>query len=126
MVVEKEKEEIQFKIDDIVFSVRTDNLLMSNGCKTLVDITKLTSKEILSWRNMGKKSLEEIRCKLAENGLCLKDETIITDETILRQLVDIPKVFIKTQQQISEIQKTLRNLQYYLEHINSIYFKEKN
>lgn len=117
---------MDFEINDIEFSIRTTNLLRLNGCKTLFDITKFTSKEILSWRNMEKKSLREIRERLNEHGLCLKDETIITDEVVLKQLLDIPKIFRTTQLQIDEMTKSLKNIQYYLEHINSTYFKEKN
>ncbi len=61
-------------INDVQFSVRTENFLRSHRIKYLNDLTQLTTRTLLDWQGMGKKSLNEVREKLAFYGLSLKDE----------------------------------------------------
>ena len=58
-------------ITDFDLSVRSRNCLSSMGVATLRDLCKLTEQELLSSKNFGETSLEEIKKMLAERDLRL-------------------------------------------------------
>ena len=53
-------------IDDANFSVRTTMCLMNAGFKYLEEIVDLPDSRLLKYKNMGRKSVKEIRQKLNE------------------------------------------------------------
>lgn len=53
------------------FSNRVLNAMKAHGIKTLAEVEPLTEKELLKWRNLGKKSIAEIRSALEERSLKL-------------------------------------------------------
>lgn len=59
-------------IEDAGLSARATNVLLRAGCKTLGDVAEHTESEVMRFRNMGRKSFEEIVAKLAEYGIKLK------------------------------------------------------
>lgn len=61
-------------IEDLGLSVRAYNCLYRTGIRKLNEITDMTESELMSVRNMGKKTVEEITKKLEEYGLKLKSE----------------------------------------------------
>jgi DNA-directed RNA polymerase subunit alpha len=73
----KEVEEFELErklntpITEIELSVRAANCINAAGIKTMRDLTRKTEAEMLKYRNFGKKSLTEIKEKLAEMGLSL-------------------------------------------------------
>jgi DNA-directed RNA polymerase subunit alpha len=58
-------------IEELDLSVRASNCLQNQGVKTLADLVKLTERDMLQIRNLGKTSLKEIKKKLADIGLAL-------------------------------------------------------
>ncbi len=68
---EKLKEVLNTEVDELELSVRSANCLKNADIHTLGDLVQKTEDEMLQTRNFGKKSLEEIREKLAEFGLKL-------------------------------------------------------
>ncbi|MBI4870666.1 MAG: DNA-directed RNA polymerase subunit alpha [Candidatus Riflebacteria bacterium] len=77
MVVEARKEDnknIDIPIKDLEFSVRSRNCLEQENIRTLGELAKKRASELLAIKNFGKKSLHEIREKLAVYGLALRDE----------------------------------------------------
>lgn len=76
--IEKEEapvEEVQYEnqtIEELDFSVRSLNCLKRANIPTVKDITEKTEEEMMKVKNLGKKSLQEIKNKLAELGLSLK------------------------------------------------------
>ncbi|MEI6633574.1 MAG: DNA-directed RNA polymerase subunit alpha [Chlamydiota bacterium] len=58
-------------ITEIELSVRAANCINAAGIKTMRDLTQRSEPEMLKYRNFGKKSLTEIKLKLAEMGLSL-------------------------------------------------------
>ncbi|MDH7569208.1 MAG: DNA-directed RNA polymerase subunit alpha [Armatimonadota bacterium] len=60
------------RIEDLDFSVRTSNCLRNQGIETLADLLEKTEAELLATRHFGKKSLAEVKEKLAQCGLSLK------------------------------------------------------
>ena len=61
-------------IEQLSFSQRSYNCLKRSGIDTVGDIVFHTENEILKIRNLGKKSFEEIRDKIAGMGLAFKEE----------------------------------------------------
>ena len=59
-------------IEEIDFSVRTYNGLKRGGINNVVDLLELTEPEIIKVKNLGRKSLDEIKEKLSIYGLAIK------------------------------------------------------
>jgi DNA-directed RNA polymerase subunit alpha len=68
------------RIEELDFSVRTYNCLKKAAILTIADLVQTTENDLMQIRNFGKKSLVEVREKLAQWGLSLKGgSTIATD-----------------------------------------------
>lgn len=62
----------EIKIEELDFSQRTYNCLRRAGLVTLRHLAAVTESDLTSIRGFGKKSLTEVRDKLAEHGLAIK------------------------------------------------------
>lgn len=60
-------------IEELDLSVRSYNCLKRAGINTVFDLTEKTEPEMMKVRNLGRKSLEEVKVKLADLGLGLKN-----------------------------------------------------
>lgn len=69
-----------------MFSTRVKHVLDRMEISTLDQLTKLTSEDLNSQRNIGATSLEEVRTKLGELGLALAGESVYTDSQPKRQI----------------------------------------
>ena len=63
------KELLSQKIEDLDLSVRTLNLLKSNGIDTILDLCRLNKTDWLKFRNGGKKALTELDDFLTAHNL---------------------------------------------------------
>jgi DNA-directed RNA polymerase subunit alpha len=76
IMIEKEEEEkneiLDTTIEELDLSVRSSNCLKRAGLDTLEELVNTTEEELMQIRNLGKKSLQEIKAKLAELDLTLK------------------------------------------------------
>lgn len=77
IMVEKEEEQknklMEMTIEELDLSVRSYNCLKRAGINTVEELTKKTPEEMMKVRNLGRKSLAEVRQKLVELGLTLRD-----------------------------------------------------
>lgn len=77
-VVAPEKEEpdlvLNQTIDDLDLSVRSYNCLKRANINTVQDLVSKSENEMIKVRNLGRKSLEEVKKKLEGMGLSLADE----------------------------------------------------
>jgi DNA-directed RNA polymerase subunit alpha len=64
-------EKLRLPISELELSVRSSNCLRESNIKTIADLVKKTEDEMLSFKNFGKKSLNEIKELLAGMGLTL-------------------------------------------------------
>ena len=55
-------------IEELDLSVRSSNCLTRAGINTVFDLTEKTEPEMMKVRNLGRKSLEEVKVKLADLG----------------------------------------------------------
>lgn len=69
------------RIDELEFSVRTLNCLKKAGIVTVRDLVQTSEADLMQIRNFGRKSLEEVRERLAHLGLSLKGgSALVSDE----------------------------------------------
>ncbi|KXU00968.1 DNA-directed RNA polymerase subunit alpha [Streptococcus constellatus] len=61
-------------IEELDLSVRSYNCLKRAGINTVFDLTEKTELEMMKVRNLGRKSLEEVKVKLSDLGLGLKND----------------------------------------------------
>jgi len=59
-------------VDELDLSVRSYNCLKRAGITKISELLQKTEEEIMNMRNLGKKSVDEIKEKLAERNLSLK------------------------------------------------------
>ena len=78
IMVEKEethKEKmLEMTIEELDLSVRSYNCLKRAGINTVPELTNKTEADMMKVRNLGRKSLEEVKNKLADLGLGLRKE----------------------------------------------------
>lgn len=65
--------ELQIPVEDMDLSVRSYNCLKREGINTLSELVALSEHQLMNIRNFGQKSVDEVRDKLIEMGLSLKD-----------------------------------------------------
>jgi DNA-directed RNA polymerase subunit alpha len=61
-------------IEELELGVRSYNCLKREGIQTVGDLVTKTEAELLNIPNFGKKSIDEVKEKLAERGLALRGE----------------------------------------------------
>ena len=80
IMVEKEEEErnqiLDTTIEELELSVRSSNCLKRAGINTVEELVDKTEDDLMKVRNLGKKSLQEIKDKLDELELELKDPEV--------------------------------------------------
>ena len=65
--------ELAMPIEDLELSVRSYNCLKREGINTVSELVALSETQLMNIRNFGQKSVDEVRDKLVEMGLSLKD-----------------------------------------------------
>lgn len=61
-------------IEELDLSVRSYNCLKRAGINTVFDLTEKSEPEMMKVRNLGRKSLEEVKIKLSDLGLGLRND----------------------------------------------------
>lgn len=64
-------DKLVLRVDEIELSVRSTNCLALAGIETIAELVSIPEKKMLEFRNFGKKSLNEIKAKLADMSLGL-------------------------------------------------------
>ena len=76
IMVEKEEDQkekaLEMTIEELELSVRSYNCLKRAGINTVEELTHRTEEDMMKVRNLGKKSLDEVKHKLEELGLDLQ------------------------------------------------------
>lgn len=71
---DKKEKKLEMTIEELDLSVRSYNCLKRAGINTLQELTDKTEADMMRVRNLGRKSLEEVKNKLADLGLSLRQE----------------------------------------------------
>jgi len=76
IMVEKQEESmdrlLEMTVEELDLSVRSYNCLKRAGINTVEELIRRTEEDMMKVRNLGKKSLQEVKEKLAELGLSLR------------------------------------------------------
>src|SRR6184192_1439431 len=76
---------LEIPISDFELSVRSRNCLKKMNIRSLGDLLKTTEQELLSYKNFGETSLNEIKALLAQKGLRLgQNAEVATPGTVRR------------------------------------------
>lgn len=73
MTTKPKEDVLQKQIGEFEWSARAKKALESLGLGVLADLTMKTEKELLGVKNFGTTSLNEVKQKLAQYGLSLKE-----------------------------------------------------
>lgn len=78
IMVEKEEtqkeKKLEMTIEELDLSVRSYNCLKRAGINTVQELTNKTEADMMKVRNLGRKSLEEVKAKLHDLGLSLRSD----------------------------------------------------
>ncbi|GMG61520.1 DNA-directed RNA polymerase subunit alpha [Tetragenococcus halophilus] len=78
IMVEKEETQkekmLEMTIEELDLSVRSYNCLKRAGINTVQELTNKSEPEMIKVRNLGRKSLEEVKSKLSDLGLVLRKD----------------------------------------------------
>lgn len=78
IMVEKEEDQkervLEMTIEELDLSVRSYNCLKRAGINTVHELTQKTEEDMMKVRNLGRKSLDEVKNKLAELNLSLRKD----------------------------------------------------
>ena len=80
--------DLALPINDLNLTVRSYNCLMREGVHTVGELTARSEADLLDIRNFGQKSIDEVKAKLAELGLSLKDSPAGFDPAALDSYSD--------------------------------------
>ncbi|WP_313959500.1 DNA-directed RNA polymerase subunit alpha C-terminal domain-containing protein, partial [Staphylococcus epidermidis] len=78
IMVEKEEDQkekvMEMTIEELDLSVRSYNCLKRAGINTVQELTNKSEEDMMKVRNLGRKSLEEVKLKLNDLGLGLRED----------------------------------------------------
>jgi len=74
--------QLQTRVEDLDFSVRTMNCLRREGISTVGELIQRTESDLMAIRNFGRKSLQEVKDKLVGMGLQLAGEARDNPEAV--------------------------------------------
>jgi DNA-directed RNA polymerase subunit alpha len=77
-MIEKEEDQkekvLEMSIEELDLSVRSYNCLKRAGINSVQELTDKSEADMMKVRNLGRKSLEEVKFKLEDLGLGLRKE----------------------------------------------------
>ena len=68
----RKEKALEMTIEELELSVRSFNCLKRSSINTVQELTQRTEEDMMKVRNLGMKSLVEVKNKLTELGLSLK------------------------------------------------------
>ncbi|MFI9224886.1 DNA-directed RNA polymerase subunit alpha [Peribacillus frigoritolerans] len=73
-VADQKEKVLEMTIEELDLSVRSYNCLKRAGINTVQELAHKTEEDMMKVRNLGRKSLEEVKAKLEELGLGLRKD----------------------------------------------------
>jgi DNA-directed RNA polymerase subunit alpha len=77
--------DLALPIEDLSLTVRSYNCLKREGIHTVSELVSRSEQDLMDIRNFGQKSIDEVKHKLAELGLTLKDSILGMDSYALNR-----------------------------------------
>lgn len=100
--------ELATKVEDLFLSVRTRNVLRNAGIEYVGDLVQLTEGWLLSFQNCGRKTVTELREKLAELGLELGMSLVDWDRPNTPRQLPLEFVASKKQKTLADFDDDVR------------------
>ncbi|MBE6747246.1 MAG: hypothetical protein E7558_07330 [Ruminococcaceae bacterium] len=117
---------IEYTLEELDLSVRSFSCLRRAGMYTLEDVVTKTEDDFMKVRNLGKKCLDEIICKVKQYGYYLNDEGIFEYHCLDNlSIVSFAKYYIRlySRNKTEEEQLLIDN---FFEHCNSLGYSLKS
>jgi len=80
--------DLALPIEDLSLTVRSYNCLKREGIHTVSELVSRSEQDLMDIRNFGQKSIDEVKLKLAELGLTLKDSVLGMDPYAFNRYTD--------------------------------------
>ena len=90
--------DLALPIEDLNFTVRSYNCLKREGVHTVGELITRSEQDLLDIRNFGSKSIDEVKAKLTEMGLALKDSPAGFDPSAVIDAYDDDASFAEDEQ----------------------------
>jgi DNA-directed RNA polymerase subunit alpha len=90
--------DLALPVEDLSLTVRSYNCLKREGIHTVGELISRSEQDLLDIRNFGAKSIDEVKAKLAEMGLGLKDSAPGFDARAAMESYDDDQSFAEDEQ----------------------------
>jgi DNA-directed RNA polymerase subunit alpha len=90
--------DLALPVEDLQLTVRSYNCLKREGIHTVGELLSRSEQDLLDIRNFGSKSIDEVKAKLAEMGLSLKDSAPGFDPRAVVDVYDDDASFAEDEQ----------------------------
>jgi len=90
--------DLALPVEDLQLTVRSYNCLKREGIHTVGELLSRSEQDLLDIRNFGSKSIDEVKAKLAEMGLSLKDSAPGFDPSSVIDTYDDDSSFAEDEQ----------------------------
>ena len=90
--------DLALPIEELNFTVRSYNCLKREGIHSVGELITRSEQDLLDIRNFGSKSIDEVKAKLAEMGLALKDSPAGFDPSAVLDSYDDDASFAEDEQ----------------------------
>jgi len=90
--------DLALPVEDLSLTVRSYNCLKREGIHTVGELISRSEQDLLDIRNFGAKSIDEVKAKLAEMGLALKDSAPGFDARAAMESYDDDQSFAEDEQ----------------------------
>jgi DNA-directed RNA polymerase subunit alpha len=109
---EKRNALLETPVTDFELSVRARNCLKKMNIRTLGDLLKITEAELLSYKNFGETSLEEIKAMLTQKNLrlgqALEEQQSQARKDLLKQVAgNVPEATLN--KQVADLELSVRS-----------------
>jgi len=90
--------DLALPVEDLQLTVRSYNCLKREGIHAVGELIARSEQDLLDIRNFGSKSIDEVKAKLAEMGLSLKDSPAGFDPAAALEAYDEDESFVEDEQ----------------------------
>jgi len=103
-------EDKRISIDVLELSIRCLNQLSAHAINYIDQLENITAEEMISWRNIGRSTIREIRKELARYGTSLKNDYVASSKEDKQVIENIPKLILEIRWEVGRLERMVRRL----------------
>jgi hypothetical protein len=103
-------EDKRISIDVLELSIRCLNQLSAQAINYIDQLENITAEEMISWRNIGRSTIREIRKELARYGTSLKNDYVASSKEDKQVIENIPKLILEIRWEVGRLERMVRRL----------------